>query len=63
MAVEARPGPRRPAAPAGPEPLPGWWWPPRVAGWALLLFQFQQGVGTVVGEAFGFLGRETQFTV
>jgi hypothetical protein len=50
MAVEARPGPRRPAPPAGPEPLPGWWWPPRVAGWALLLFQFQQGVGLLWDE-------------
>jgi hypothetical protein len=51
MAVEARPGPRRgPVPPAGPGTRPGWWWPPRVAGWALLLFQFQQGVGLLWDE-------------
>jgi hypothetical protein len=51
MAVEARPGaPRRRPAPPAPGTRPGWWWPPRVAGWALLLFQFLQGVGLLWDE-------------
>jgi len=52
MAVEARPGApgRKPAPPTGPDARLGWWRPPRVAGWALLLFQFQQGVGLLWDE-------------